>query len=241
MGDGYGDVGPIGAEPATEAIGIVAGAEVVVAGFGVALFAFELVVVGRRTAVGIGVFAAVGIEVGVVGTVPLFWVTTRGGAEEVFRVVFGIAASGEHGDALAAKENVFVQGVARGIGFGEDFAAGAVPIELAARFGNAATGAVVEVVDATSGFDLRFGVVRIATGAVILGVAGEVVAEDGKVVVAISRSGEAAFFGAAGVIGIGRGSDAIEIAPGIEGVTLAPAVSRARGVGGGGQRAGYAV
>jgi len=44
IGDGDGDRGPIGAEPAAETVGVVAGAEVVVAGFGVAFFAFEFVV-----------------------------------------------------------------------------------------------------------------------------------------------------------------------------------------------------
>ena len=41
VGDGYGDIRPVGAEPASEAVGVVASAEVVVAGFGVAFFAFE--------------------------------------------------------------------------------------------------------------------------------------------------------------------------------------------------------
>jgi hypothetical protein len=46
-------------------------------------------------------------------------------------------------------------------GFGEDFAAGAVPIELAAGLGDAAAGAVVEIGDASGGFDLAFGVVGV--------------------------------------------------------------------------------
>src|SRR6266568_7395365 len=40
VGDGNGDGGPISAEPAAEAVGVVAGVEVVVAGFCVALLAF---------------------------------------------------------------------------------------------------------------------------------------------------------------------------------------------------------
>ena len=36
VGDGDGDVGPIGAEPAAEAVGVVARSEIVVSGFGVA-------------------------------------------------------------------------------------------------------------------------------------------------------------------------------------------------------------
>jgi len=42
VGDGNGYVGPVGAEPAAEAVGVVARAEVVVAGFGVALLAGNL-------------------------------------------------------------------------------------------------------------------------------------------------------------------------------------------------------
>src|SRR2546427_8039898 len=45
--DGNGDGGPVGAKPAAEAVGVVAGAEVVVAGFGVAFLAFEFVIVLR--------------------------------------------------------------------------------------------------------------------------------------------------------------------------------------------------
>ena len=48
VGDGHGDVRPIGAEPAAEAVGIVARAKVVVAGFRVALLALEFVDVARK-------------------------------------------------------------------------------------------------------------------------------------------------------------------------------------------------
>jgi hypothetical protein len=41
VGDGRGNSGPVGAEPAAEAVGVVAGAEVVVAGFGVTLLALQ--------------------------------------------------------------------------------------------------------------------------------------------------------------------------------------------------------
>lgn len=44
VGDGFWDGGPVGAQPAAEAVGVVSGAEVVVAGFGIAFFAFEFVV-----------------------------------------------------------------------------------------------------------------------------------------------------------------------------------------------------
>jgi len=65
IGDRNGDVGPISAEPAAEAVGIIAGAEVVVAGFGVAFLAFELVVI-LCTGICVRALAAEGIEVRVV-------------------------------------------------------------------------------------------------------------------------------------------------------------------------------
>jgi len=123
VGDGNGDAGPVGGEPAAEAAGVIAGAEVVVAGFGVAFFAFEFVSVARRTVVGVGVLAAIGIEVGVVADGAVVLRDDARGAEKVFGVVDWITASGKHGDALAAKENVFVQRRSGGVGFGEDFAA----------------------------------------------------------------------------------------------------------------------
>jgi len=42
VGDGSGYGGPVGGEPAAEAVGVVASAEVLVAGFGIAHLAFEL-------------------------------------------------------------------------------------------------------------------------------------------------------------------------------------------------------
>ena len=103
VGDGDGDGGPVGAEPAAEAVGVVASAEVVVAGFGVALFAFELVVV-LRTGVGVwGTFDAPGIEIGVVADDASVGRNDTGGAEEVFGVELGGAARGEQSDALAAE------------------------------------------------------------------------------------------------------------------------------------------
>ena len=59
------DGGPVGGEPAAEAVGVVASAEVVVAGFGVAFLAFKLVIV-LRASVGVGAFAAVWIKIRVV-------------------------------------------------------------------------------------------------------------------------------------------------------------------------------
>ena len=63
VGDGGGDGGPVGGEPAAEAGGVVAGAEVVVAGFGVALLPVEFVC-GEAGADDIAL-AAVGRVVGV--------------------------------------------------------------------------------------------------------------------------------------------------------------------------------
>jgi len=65
VGNGDGDAGPIGAEPAAEAVGIVARAEVVVAGFGVALLALEFVIV-LGASVGVGSLAAVRVKIRIV-------------------------------------------------------------------------------------------------------------------------------------------------------------------------------
>jgi hypothetical protein len=85
VGDGNGDGGPVGAEPAAEAAGVIAGAEVVVAGFGVAFFAFEFVVL--RAGVGVGVLAAVGIEIGVIADCAAVLGDDARRAEKVFGVV----------------------------------------------------------------------------------------------------------------------------------------------------------
>jgi hypothetical protein len=87
VGDGNGDAGPVGAEPAAETAGVITSAEVVVAGFGVALLAFEFVSVARRAVVGVGVLAAVGIEVGVIADGAVVLRDDTGGAEKVFGVV----------------------------------------------------------------------------------------------------------------------------------------------------------
>jgi len=128
VGDGGGNSGPIAGEPAAEAVGVVAGAEVVVAGFGVAFFAFELIVL--RASVGVGAFASVRIKIGVVANDAGVGCNDAGGAEEVFDVIDWVATSGEHGDTLSPKENVFGSGVSGGVRFGEDVASGAVPVEL---------------------------------------------------------------------------------------------------------------
>lgn len=60
-------------------------------------------------------------------------------------------------------------------------------------------------------------------------------------IVAIGDGREAAFLCTAGVVGVGSGGDTVEVAPGIEGVGFAPAVRRAGGMCGGGERPGDAV
>jgi hypothetical protein len=56
----------------------------------------------------------------------------------------------QHGDALASEENILGGGVARSIGFGQDVAARAIPIEFAASLGDAAAVAVIEIVGKTA-------------------------------------------------------------------------------------------
>jgi len=69
--------------------GIVAGAEVVVAGFGVAFLAFEFVVL--RAGIGVGALTAVRIEIGIVADDSGVGGGDAGSAEKVFDVVDGIA------------------------------------------------------------------------------------------------------------------------------------------------------
>ncbi len=95
IGDGNGGTGPIGGEPAAEAAGVVACPEVIVAGFGVALLAFEFVSGGRGAIVGVSVLAAVGVEVGVVADGAVVLGDDMRRAEEVFGIVFGIATGGK--------------------------------------------------------------------------------------------------------------------------------------------------
>src|SRR5262249_19236159 len=57
-------VEPVGGEPAAEAVRIVTGAEIVVAGFRIAFFTLEFVVL--REDVNVGALAAVGVEVSIV-------------------------------------------------------------------------------------------------------------------------------------------------------------------------------
>ena len=56
-------------------------------------------------------------------------------AQEIFGIVVdSVAADNAVGDAFSAEENIFVGDVAAGIGFVEDFAARAVPIDFAVGF-----------------------------------------------------------------------------------------------------------
>lgn len=153
-----GDGGPVGTEPAAKAAGIVAGTEVVVAGFRVSFLAFEFVVL--RAGVGVGMLAAVRIEVSVVANRAIRLSDEARSAEQVFHIILGVAACGKHRDTPAAKEDVFVESVSVLVSLCQDFAARAVPVELAAGFGNAAAAAVVSIGDTGGGFDLAFRVVR---------------------------------------------------------------------------------
>jgi uncharacterized YccA/Bax inhibitor family protein len=98
VGDRNGNVRPVGGEPAAEAAGVIAGAELVVAGFGVAFLAFEFVVL--RASVGVSVFAAVGVEIGVVAGRAVVLRHGAGRAEQVFDVILRVAAGGTDRDAL---------------------------------------------------------------------------------------------------------------------------------------------
>jgi len=240
VGNCNGDGGPVGAEPAAEAVGVVARAEVVVAGFRVAFLAFELVDV-LRASVGDGALAAVGVEVGIVTDATSIRGDGTGRAEEVLDVIDGCAARGQHGDAFAAEENVFGGGVAGGVGFGKDVAAGAVPIELAADFRGAAAVAVIGVSDSTGRLQLTLAVPGVGVDAVVGGVAGKIVRKAGKMIIAIRSFGEAAFLSAAGVTGVRRGGDGLQVAPGIEAKCFAPAVCGTGGMRGSGQRRDDAI
>jgi hypothetical protein len=142
VGDGHRDIGPVGAEPAAEAVGVVARAEVVVAGFGVAFLALKFVIV-LCAGVGDGALAAERREVRIVAHDARVVGNDARGAERVFDVILRRAARREQGNTLAAKEDVLVEGVAGGIGLGQDFAARAVPVELAVNLGDAAAIATV--------------------------------------------------------------------------------------------------
>ena len=145
--DGNRYSGPIGAEPATETIRVGTSAEVVVAGFCVTFLAFKLVAV-LRARICIGPLAAEGSQVRVVAnTAGVVGHNTRR-AEEVLHVILRRATSGQHRDTPAAEEDVFSSHGTGGVGFGQDFVARAVPLQLAVGFGEPPSSAVVEIIDA---------------------------------------------------------------------------------------------
>jgi len=109
VGDWNGDVGPIRGEPAAEAVGVVAGAEVVVASFGVAFLAFELIRV-LRASVGNRPFCAKGRKVGIVTECPSGLHYHPRAAQEIFRVVERAASSGNQRNPAASEEDVVVDG-----------------------------------------------------------------------------------------------------------------------------------
>ena len=89
VGNGSGDGGPVGGEPAAETVGVVAGAEVVVASFGVALFALEFVVLGAG--VGVGALAPEGVEIRVVAEDARVGRNGAGGAQQILDIINRIA------------------------------------------------------------------------------------------------------------------------------------------------------
>src|SRR5208282_4209570 len=144
--------------PAAEAPGVVARAEVVVARFRVALFAFEFVVVLRRAGIRVGRdFTAERREIAVITHHAVVLRHDARRAQEVFDVEEGIRSGGEHGHAFAAEEDIFGRGVVRAVGFGENFVPRAVPVKLTTGFVDAAAVAVVGIRNARRGLHLAFG------------------------------------------------------------------------------------
>ena len=168
--DGNRDGGPVGTEPTAKTAGVIAGAEVVVAGFGVALLALEFVVL--RACVGDGPLAAVGIEIRVVANDAVILRHDARTAEHIFYIVERVAARGQHGDALAAEEDVFRRGVAGAVGFGEDVPARPIPVELAIGFIDAAPVAVVGIINAAGRLELAFGIPGVRKRPIACGVTG---------------------------------------------------------------------
>lgn len=177
VGDGNGDGGPIGTEPAAETVGVVAGSEVVVPGFGVALLLLEFVdVAGSR---GVGSLYPEGVEVGVIQDGSAVVGDHASGAEIIGKVVVdgvcGIAA----GDARVAEEYVFVEarvvGIAGEVSFIERVGACAIPIQFAVGFLDAAAVAVIQVGHTSGRSELAFGIPYVGVDAVARGVAGGVI------------------------------------------------------------------
>lgn len=116
VGDRCGSGGPVGRFPAAKGGGVVAGAEIVVVGFGVALFAFEFVIL--RVGIGVVTFTAEEIKVGVVAERAGDRSEDSRGAEKILGVVGdGVAADDAMGHSLAAEINVLVGDDAGSVGF----------------------------------------------------------------------------------------------------------------------------
>src|SRR5208282_6457526 len=73
-------------------------------------------------------------------------------AQKILDVILRAPASGQHGNAFAAEEDVFGRGVARAVGFRQDFVPRAVPIKLTTGLVDPAAIAVIEIVHAGGGF-----------------------------------------------------------------------------------------
>jgi hypothetical protein len=129
--------------------GVVAGAEEVEAGFGVAFFAGEFVVLGAGVGSDHG-FGSEGVVIRVVAGSGLPGLDDFArGAEVVGEIVEDIIGIVAACDALATEENALVErgvvGIASGIGFVERVGARAVPVELAVGFPDALAIAIVRV------------------------------------------------------------------------------------------------
>jgi len=176
VGHWRGNRRPVGREPAAQARCVVASAEIVVAGFGVAFLSFELVIL--RAGVGDDALAAVRIEIGVVAERTCRSCDRSRAAEKILRIV-GNAAAADNAvcDALAPEENIFVGDVATRVRLVEDFRARAVLIDFPVRFLHAIAVAVIGVVCASGGFDLAFRIPAIGVNGIPQHVSRSVVAE----------------------------------------------------------------
>ena len=98
-----------------------------------------------RAGIGNRSLATEGIKVRVVADYSGIRCDDSGRAERVLHIILCRAACGEKTNPFATKEDEFVLGDAGSICFREDFIAGAVPIELAADFGDSAAIAVISL------------------------------------------------------------------------------------------------
>ncbi len=114
--------------------------------------------VGHPPTVGIGALGAEGDEVGVVADGSVVLRDHARTPQEVLDIVLRVGPGGQQGNAATAEEDVLGGGGSRGVGLGEDFASGTVPVEFAAYLGGAASVGVVGVGDAASSLQLALGV-----------------------------------------------------------------------------------